>query len=61
VLCDCKGKFLVGGREQSAGKLGNIEPDNARSRGLTLAGRIYTCERMVSTRKEGARVRSIDW
>ena len=34
----------MAGNSLSAGKLGNIEPENARCRGLTLARRIYTRE-----------------
>jgi len=41
--------WWMAGNSLSAGKRENIEPDNARCRRLTLAGRIYTCARMVST------------
>ena len=47
----------MAGNSLSAGKLGNIEPDNARRRGLTLVGRIYTRGWTVSTR-DGTRGRS---
>ena len=41
------GKFLVGGREQLISRhTRKHRTGYARSRGLTLAGRIYTCERM---------------